>query len=185
MSRIGKKSIAVPAGVQVAVDANTRTVNIEGGKGKMSLVYRREVQVDFNEGDKSITCQLADGFEPGGQNKAYWGLTRSLLNNMVEGVSQGYVRKLDIVGVGYGAQMKGQSIGLKLGFANEIVYKIPAGLDVSVEKTIVTVAGVDKQKVGEFAAKIRNTRKPEPYNGKGVRYLGEEIRRKQGKAFGA
>ena len=186
MSRIGKKTVTVPAGVKVSIDSNSRSIEIESSKGKLSLVHHPEVVVEWSEDEKSISCRLADGFEEkNGQAKAYWGLTRSLVNNMVVGVTEGYTKKLEIVGVGYGAKVQGQSIVLKLGFANEITHGIADGLDVSVEREIVTINGIDKQKVGELAAKIKNTRKPEPYNGKGVRYLGEQITRKQGKAFGA
>ena len=185
MSRIGKKPITVPNGVTVSIDPSSRTVNIEGSKGKLSVVHRPEVVVEWLSDEKSIECRVAEGFSLDGSTKAYWGLTRSLINNMVEGVTNGYTKKLEIVGVGYGAKVAGPKITLKLGFANEIIFQIPHGVDCSVERDVVTVTGVDKQKVGELAAKIRNSRKPEPYNGKGVRYLGEDIRRKQGKAFGA
>ena len=185
MSRIGKLPITVPSGVKVSIDSNLRAVDIESSKGKLSLTYRPEVVVEWSEDEKSISCRLADGVEASGQGKAYWGLTRSLVNNMVVGVTEGYQKKLEIVGVGYGAKVQGKTIVLKLGFANEISMEIADGLDVSVEREIVTIRGIDKQKVGELAAKIRNSRKPEPYNGKGVRYFGEAIVRKQGKAFGA
>lgn len=185
MSRIGKKPIAVPTGVSVSIDPNKRTIGIEGTKGRLSITHRPEVVVEWREDEKSIECRLADGVEEDGSGKAYWGLTRSLVNNMVEGVTSGYSRKLEIVGVGYGAKVAGRKINLKLGFANELSFDIPEGVECEVERAIVTISGIDKQKVGELAAKIRNSRKPEPYNGKGVRYFGEEVRRKQGKAFGA
>ena len=185
MSRIGKKASTVPSGVKVSIDSSSCSLDIEGSKGKLSLNHRPEICVEWSEDEKSISCRLADGVESSGQGKAYWGLTRALINNMVVGVTEGYMKKLEIVGVGYGAKVQGKSIVLKLGFANEITLEIADGLDVSVEREIVTIKGIDKQKVGELAAKIKNTRKPEPYNGKGVRYLGEAITRKQGKAFGA
>lgn len=185
MSRIGKKPITVPTGVTVSIDPSGRTIGIEGSKGRLSIIHRPEVVVEWREDEKSIECRLADGVEADGSGKAYWGLTRSLVSNMVEGVTSGFTRKLEIVGVGYGAKVNGRKINLKLGFANEIVFDIPEGVECEVERAIVTISGIDKQKVGELAAKIRNSRKPEPYNGKGVRYFGEEVRRKQGKAFGA
>lgn len=185
MSRIGKKAITVPSGVTVSIDPGSHTVTIEGKKGRLSVEHRPEIVVEWHADEKSIECRLAEGQPVDGSTKAYWGLTRSLINNMVEGVTNGYVKKLEIVGVGYGARIAGPRITLKLGFANEIVHDIPQGVECSVERDVVTVTGIDKQKVGELAAKIRNSRKPEPYNGKGVRYLGEDIRRKQGKAFGA
>lgn len=185
MSRIGKQPITVPSGVKVSIDSGSRSIDIESSKGRLSLVHRPEVVVEWSEDEKSISCRLADGVAENGQGKAYWGLTRSLVSNMVVGVTQGYMKKLEIIGVGYGAKVQGKSIVLKLGFANEITYVIGDGLDVGVERQVVTISGIDKQKVGELAAKIRNTRKPEPYNGKGVRYFGEVVMKKQGKAFGA
>ena len=185
MSRIGKQPVTVPSGVKVSIDSSSRSIDIESSKGKLSLIHRPEVVVEWSEDEKSISCRLADGVEENGQGKAYWGLTRSLVNNMVTGVTAGYSKKLEIIGVGYSAKVQGKSIVLRVGFANEIILDIAEGLTVSVEREIVTITGIDKQKVGELAAKIRNTRKPEPYNGKGVRYFGEVITRKQGKAFGA
>jgi large subunit ribosomal protein L6 len=185
MSRIGKKPVPVPSGVKVSVDTNACAVAIEGAKGKLSMTHRPEVVVQWNEDDKSISCHLADGVQPNGQGKAYWGLTRSLVNNMIEGVTMGYTKRLQIVGAGYNAKQKGQDLVLKLGYANELVYRIPAGIEIGIERDIVSVSGIDKQLVGEFAAKIRLAQNPEPYNGKGVRYFGEHIIKKQGKAFGA
>jgi large subunit ribosomal protein L6 len=185
MSRIGKKAITVPSGVTVSIDPASRTVSIEGSKGKLSVVHRPEVTVEWLADEKSIVCRPTEAALEAGNCKAYWGLTRALINNMVEGVCKGYTKKLQIVGVGYSAKVIGPKISLKLGFANEIILQIPQGVECLVDRDVVTITGPDKQKVGEMAAKIRNSRKPEPYNGKGVRYLGEVIRRKQGKAFGA
>ena len=185
MSRIGKKSIPVPSGVKVSVQPASCGVQIEGAKGSLSLTHRPEIAVEWNEDEKSISCRLAEGVVLGGSSKAYWGLTRSLINNMVEGVTNGYTKKLEIIGAGYNAKIQGRKLVLKLGYANELVYEIPAGIEVSSEREIVTVTGIDKQLVGEFSGKIRKSQEPEPYNGKGVRYLGEQIIRKQGKAFGS
>ena len=180
MSRIGKQPVPIPAGV--TVDAKGQDVSVKGPKGALSMTVRNEIDVAI-EGN-SVTVSPNGSGAPR-QARAFHGMTRALINNMVEGVTKGYTKKLEIVGVGYGAKVAGPKITLKLGFANEIIFQIPQGVDCSVERDVVTVTGVDKQKVGELAAKIRNSRKPEPYNGKGVRYLGEDIRRKQGKAFGA
>ena len=185
MSRIGKKPVPVPSGVKVSVNAKSCEVAVEGAKGRLSMTHRPEVVVQWNEDDKSISCHLAEGVLPNGEGKAFWGLTRSLVSNMIEGVTNGYLKRLQIVGAGYNAKQKGQDLVLKLGYANELVYKIPAGIEVGIERDIVSVSGIDKQLVGEFAAKIRLSQNPEPYNGKGVRYFGEQIIKKQGKAFGA
>lgn len=184
MSRIGKKSIQVPAGVKVAVQ--DRTVKVEGPKGKLSLTLRPEVAVAWNESEKSVAVGLAKGFsqDSGGAN-AYWGTTRALIRNMIEGVSKGYERSLEVVGVGWTASLAGKQLKVVAGLANPIVVGIPDGLTVKVDKQIVTVSGPDRQAVGQFAAALRSKRKPEPYNGKGIKYTDEVIRRKQGKQFGA
>ena len=185
MSRIGKKPITVPNGVTVSIDPSSRTVNIEGSKGKLSVVHRPEVVVEWLSDEKSIECRVAEGFSLDGSTKAYWGLTRSLIANMIEGVIKGYEKKLDIVGVGWQAQVKGQVLHLSIGFANVIEMPIPMGVNVEAKGQNITVSGPDKQAVGNFASSVRMKRKPEPYNGKGIRYAGEQITRKQGKAFGA
>ena len=185
MSRIGKKPISVPAGVSVALDPSQRKIDVSGPKGSLSLTHRPEVTVAWDEDEKQVSCTVAEGKANDGQTKAYWGLTRSLINNMIEGVTKGYEIKLDVVGVGYTARLQGRNIVLKVGFANEITHAVPEGVDCQVSGSNITVSGIDKQAVGGFAAKVRATRKPEPYNGKGVRYLGEEVRRKEGKAFGS
>ena len=185
MSRIGKKSIPVPSGVKVSVQPSACSVQIEGAKGTLSLNHRPEITVEWNEDEKSISCRLAEGVALSGASKAFWGLTRSLVNNMVEGVTSGYSKKLEIIGAGYNAKVQGKKLVLKLGYANELVYEIPDGIEVKSEREIVTVTGIDKQLVGEFSGKIRKSQEPEPYNGKGVRYFGDHIIRKQGKAFGS
>lgn len=183
MSRLGKKPIDVPAGVNVAFSG--RNVAISKGDKSLEIRLRPEVEVHHDEDAKSLTVGPAKGLEKDRHARAYWGLTRSLLANMIVGVTEGYRKQLEVVGVGYNANVAGTKLDLKLGFANTISVAIPPGVDVAVERQIITVTGPDKQKVGQFAAVVRSQRKPEPYNGKGVRYLGENIRRKQGKAFGA
>lgn len=182
MSRIGRKPVVVPANVKVAVaDA---TVSVEGPKGKLSYAHRPEVSVSYDEAKKEILVARRDDER---QSRALHGLTRSLVANMVRGASEGYTRKLEIVGVGYQAQLKKANvIALQVGYANQIVLEAPEGVTVSVpDATHVTVTGADKQAVGQFAAEVRRVRPPEPYKGKGIRYEGEAVRRKAGKAFGS
>jgi len=184
MSRIGKKAIPVPAGVKIAV--KDHSVNVEGPKGKLSLTARPEVKVNFSDADKAITVELAPGFSATNKEaKAYWGTTRALLRNMVQGVVQPYERQLEVVGVGWTAAVAAKKLKLVVGFANPLFKDIPDGLTVTVEKQFIKISGPDKHAVGEFAASTRALRKPEPYNGKGIKYVEEVIRRKQGKQFGA
>lgn len=183
MSRIGKKPISVPGNVKVNLSG--QSISIEGPKGKLSYDFRPEVDVSFDESDKSITVSMDEKLIASKRsNGAYWGTTRALINNMVKGVTDGYTRKLQVVGVGWTATVNGNKLALKVGYANVIEMPIPAGLDVTAEKQIITISGADKQAVGHFAASTRAKRKPEPYNGKGIKYLDEVIMRKQGKAFG-
>ena len=183
MSRVGKKPVAVPGGVKVNI--NDRLVKVEGSKGSLSFQHRPEISVTWDEGAKQLGVDLADGVPATNrQAKALWGTTRSLLSNMVEGVSKGFEKKLEIVGVGWNAQSAGKTLKLQVGYANTVELPIPDGVAVAVEKQSITLSGADKQAVGQFAAVVRSVRKPEPYNGKGVRYADEVIRRKQGKQFG-
>lgn len=189
MSRIGKKPIPVPAGVKVAV--KDRTVNVEGPKGKLSMPLRPEVDVAFVEAEKHVAVSLAKGFTTEDRMaRAMWGTTRAHIRNMVEGVSKGYERNLQVVGTGWSATLSGKQLKLLLGYANPITLTVPDGVTVAVDKaqgdtTPVKITGVSRDAVGQFASKIRLQRPPEPYNGKGVKYLEETIRRKQGKQFGA
>jgi large subunit ribosomal protein L6 len=182
MSRIGKKPVQIPSGVNVTV-AGDRTITVEGKNATLTMTHRPEITVRVDEDPKAVIVEAEKPEH--GNTRAYWGTTRSLIENMIEGVSNGYQKQLQIVGVGWGATVAGQSLDLKVGLANTISVPIPQGLEVTVQKDIVTVKGADKQMVGEFAAVVRSKRKPEPYNGKGIRYLGEDIIRKQGKAFGS
>ena len=178
MSRIGNKPVPVLDGVKVSVSG--RTVNVEGPKGKLSWEHRREVEVNVDEGKKQVQVKRRNDER---QSRALHGLTRALINNMVVGVKQGYEEKLEIVGVGYLAALKGKVLQLRVGLANELERPIPAGLTVTVpDQTHIVIQGCDKQMVGQFAAEIRSLRKPEPYKGKGVRYQGEHIKLKPGKA---
>ncbi len=177
MSRIGKKPVAIPSGVKVNV-AN-REITVEGKLGKLVWSHRPEVTVEVDEEAKEVNVSRNQEDREG---RALHGLTRALIQNMVIGVSEGYEKRLEIHGVGYLAAVQGDTLQLRVGFANEIQKKIPPGLDVTCpDQTHVVIKGIDKQKVGQFAAETRAVRKPEPYKGKGVHYEGEQIRRKAGK----
>jgi large subunit ribosomal protein L6 len=182
MSRIGRQPVPMPANVKVSVADST--IQVEGPKGKLSLNYRSEIDVKVDEAGRQVLVSRGDDER---QTRALHGLTRSLIANMVEGVTNGYTKKLEIVGVGYQAQLKGaNTVALQVGFANQIVLQAPPGVSVVVpDATHVTISGTDKQAVGQFAAVVRKVRPPEPYKGKGIRYEGEVVRRKAGKAFGS
>lgn len=184
MSRIGKKPVDVPAGVKIAVKDGS--IKVEGPKGSLSMRHRPEVVVTTDEGGKVLSVALAEGCSASDKRcNAYWGTTRALLRNMIEGVSKGFERQLEVVGVGWTAALAGKTLKVTVGFANPIVVDIPAGLTVTVEKQFIKVAGADRQLVGQFVSGVRAKRKPEPYNGKGIKYVEETIKRKQGKQFGA
>lgn len=177
MSRIGKRPITIPDGVKISV--SEREINVEGKLGKLNYTHRPEITVTVDEENKQVVC-TRDSDDSG--SRAFHGLTRSLIDNMLIGVSQGYEKRLEIHGVGYLGAIQHNQLELRVGFANEIKKPIPEGLDVSCpDQTHVVVKGVDKQKVGQFAAEVRAVRKPEPYKGKGIRYEGEFVRRKAGK----
>ncbi|ACV23341.1 BL10 [Slackia heliotrinireducens] len=176
MSRIGKKPIPVPAGVDVAIEGNTITV--KGPLGELTYTYPVVITV-AQEGDEIIVTRPNDER----QNRAYHGLVRSLINNMVEGVSKGFSKRLELVGVGYRAALKGGKLEMQLGYSHPVIVEAPEGITLEVpDQTHIVVKGCDKQLVGETAAVIRKWRKPEPYKGKGIRYEGEYVRRKLGKA---
>jgi len=176
MSRIGNKPIDLPAGVKVTISG--RTVTVQGPKGTLTLDHRPEVNVAVDDNQLLVA---RDNDQK--QTKAYHGLTRALLNNMVEGVTKGFTRELEIVGVGWNAQVQGRNLKLNVGYADTRVVEIPMGVDVQVQGTKITITGSDKQAVGELAARARAQRPPEPYNGKGIKYTDEVIQRKAGKAF--
>jgi large subunit ribosomal protein L6 len=182
MSRIGRKPVPVPANVKVSVADST--INVEGPKGKLSWSFRSEIGVRYDEAGRQVLIERSDDER---QSRALHGLTRSLISNMVQGVTSGYAKKLEIVGVGYQAQLKkANTVALQVGYANQVVLEAPPGVSVVVaDPTHITVSGADKQAVGQFAAELRQVRPPEPYKGKGIRYEGETVRRKAGKAFGA
>jgi large subunit ribosomal protein L6 len=175
MSRIGKKPVALPKGVTASVDG--QTVKVKGPKGELSVKLVADVSATI--GDDGIQVSPREGAERGPQ---MWGLSRTLVNNLVEGVTNGFTQKLEIQGVGYRAAVQGKVLNLQLGFSHDVPYPIPAGITIATEEpTMISVSGIDKQLVGQVAAEIRGYRPPEPYKGKGVRYEGEYVRRKEGK----
>jgi large subunit ribosomal protein L6 len=178
MSRIGKKPVAVLDGVKVSVE--DRTITVEGPKGKLQFTHRPEVSVAVSEDGKSFTVTANDGER---ETKAFHGLTRALVNNMIFGVKNGYEKRLEVVGVGYLAAIQGKVLQLRVGFANELQQPIPSDLEVTCpDQTHIVIKGCDKQRVGQFAAQVRALRKPEPYKGKGIRYQGEYVKIKAGKS---
>lgn len=175
MSRIGKQPIPVPNGVTLSVDG--QTVSVKGPKGQLSWTVADEVTLSHENGELSLAPR-----DQTARARAMWGLSRSLVANMVTGVTEGFEQTLELVGVGYRAAMKGQSLSLQLGFSHDVDIPPPPGITFAVPKqTEVKISGIDKQAVGETAARIRKIRPPEPYKGKGVRYAGETVRRKEGK----
>lgn len=176
MSRIGKQPITIPSGVKVAV--NGCDVNVEGKGGKLSFTYKPKVSVAIE--DNVITVTRSDDSR---ESKALHGLTRSLINNMIIGVTEGYTKDLEINGVGWTAQVKGMQVHLNVGYADTRIVGIPMGVTVEINGNKIKVSGAHKQLVGQCAAQIRSHRKPEPYNGKGIKYSDEIIIRKEGKAL--
>jgi large subunit ribosomal protein L6 len=175
MSRIGKKSIAIPAQVKVAVEG--RHVRVEGPKGKLAMELPACVTAKVADNHVSLAAQ-----ESVSNHKAFHGLARSLVNNMVLGVSLGFQKKLEIQGVGFKAAVQGKNLNLSIGFSHPVIFPIPADIKITVtENTQLQIDGPDKQKVGEVAASIRRFYPPEPYKGKGIRYVGERVRHKEGK----
>lgn len=175
MSRIGKNPVTVPTGVQVQLSG--RTLTAKGGLGTLNLVVSNEVTAVITDGE--ITIAPANDTK---QSRAMWGTTRALVNNMVTGVSKGFSVGLEITGVGYRAAVQGNTLNLQLGYSHDIAFPIPGDVKIACERpTVIAVTGADRQRVGQVAAEIRAFRPPEPYKGKGIRYSGETVRRKEGK----
>jgi len=175
MSRIGKRPIVVPAGVTARIDG--QTLKAKGPKGELSFLINDEVLVALDNNEVTVTPRDASK-----EARSKWGMSRTMIANIFQGVSQGFERKLEINGVGYRAAMQGKDLQLSLGFSHDVVYKVPADITVAVPKpTEIVVSGIDKQQVGQIAAEIREYRGPEPYKGKGVKYADERIVRKEGK----
>ena len=175
MSRIGKKAVAVPSGVTVTIDG--QTVTVKGPKGQLAWTVAEEIEVK-QEGAELLLTKRVDTTRA----QAMWGLSRTLVDNMVTGVTTGFEKTLELVGVGYRAAMKGNALSMQLGFSHDVDVAPPAGVTFATPKqTEIKISGIDKQVVGEIASQIRRLRPPEPYKGKGVRYAGEKVRRKEGK----
>jgi large subunit ribosomal protein L6 len=175
MSRIGKKPVAVPKGVTAQVDG--QTVSAKGPKGQLAVALVDQVSVEMTDGGIAIAPR-----DESKQARAMWGMSRTLVQNIVTGVTSGFEKRLEISGVGYRAQMQGNKLGLSLGYSHEVNFPIPEGIQVQTPKpTEIVISGIDKQKVGQVAAEIRRWRPPEPYKGKGVKYANEFIFRKEGK----
>ncbi|HET6863792.1 MAG TPA: 50S ribosomal protein L6 [Candidatus Saccharimonadales bacterium] len=175
MSRVGKQPIMIPAGVNVAIDDSKITVS--GSKGNLEQKALSGVKVTLRD-DHLLVERINDE----AVNRSRHGLMRTLLNNMVLGVSQGFEKKLEINGVGYRVAQQGSDLKFNLGYSHDVIYKVPPGINVAVEQNVLTVSGIDKQQVGQVSAEIRALRKPEPYKGKGIKYLDERIIRKSGKS---
>ena len=175
MSRVGKKPVPVPSGVTATVTG--QTVTMKGSKGELTFVVPTLVNVAMKDG--AVAVEPVDQSK---QSRSLWGTSRAQVANLVEGVSKGFEKKLEITGVGYRAAMAGKALKLSLGYSHDVEYPIPAGITIATPKpTEITISGIDRQKVGQVAAEIREYRGPEPYKGKGVRYAGEFIFRKEGK----
>lgn len=173
MSQIGKKPVKIPEGVEVKIEG--QVVTVSGPKGELTRTVRPEVKVEIDEDIKVSLKKEERRF------MAYWGTERALIQNMVEGVSKGFERKLRLEGVGYRASMEDGKLDLKLGFSHDVVIEVPEGIELDVKKKVVTIMGTDKAQVNQLAAQIRKIRKPNIYTGKGVRYDGEEIKLRPGK----
>jgi large subunit ribosomal protein L6 len=176
MSRIGKKPVALPAGVTASVESGTLTV--KGPKGQLAMQLLDDlVNYEVGEGEIRLT-PLTDAQ----RNRAAWGMTRTNVQNLVTGVTEGFTKVLEITGVGYRAQAQGKNLRLQLGYSHDVNFPVPEGVDIKTpDQTTVEISGIDKQQVGQVAAEIRRWRKPEPYKGKGIKYRGEYIFRKEGK----
>lgn len=178
MSRIGKVPVAILDGVKVAV--KEQTISVEGPKGKLSQRFDQAIAIEVDDGTKAVVVTRKNDER---ESKALHGLTRALVKNMILGVKDGYEKKLELVGVGYVCSLAGKKLSLRVGLANELKREVPDGLTVVCpDQTHINISGCDKQLVGQFAAEIRSLRKPEPYKGKGIRYQGEQIKLKPGKA---
>ncbi|MGC9049196.1 MAG: 50S ribosomal protein L6 [Patescibacteria group bacterium] len=175
MSRLGKKPISIPVGVEIKIDQGL--IIVRGPKGELRQSIHPVVIINLEDKTAKISVKNPDKKE----QRVIWGTFARLVQNMIEGVTKGFEKKLQLVGIGFRAQVSGEKLILNIGFSHPVEYKIPSGIKINVEKDIITVSGIDKQLVGETAAQIRCLRKPEPYKGTGIRYLGEVVRKKAGK----
>jgi large subunit ribosomal protein L6 len=175
MSRIGKRPVALPSGVSASTEG--QILSVKGPKGNLTLQMRDEIRYDIS--DEGISVQPANATK---EARAFWGMQRTLVQNLVTGVTEGFTKVLEISGVGYRAQAQGRNLRLQLGYSHDVNFPVPEGVDVKTpDQNTVEITGIDKQKVGQVAAEIRRWRKPEPYKGKGIKYRGEYIFRKEGK----
>ena len=175
MSRIGKKPVAVPQGVEAKLDGSNLTV--KGPKGELGLTFVDDVVVELNDNVIKV-----DPVNNGRRARSMWGMQRTLVNNLILGVTEGFSKTLELNGVGYRASMKGKDLQMQLGYSHDVIVKAPEGIDIKCpDQTTIVISGIDKQVVGQTAAEIRKWRKPEPYKGKGIKYAGEYIFRKEGK----
>jgi len=175
MSRVGKQPIAIPSGVTITADPDF--VTVAGSKGTLKQFTMSGVKVEVKDGVAVVTRDNDEA-----TNRAKHGLMRSLVNNMVVGVSQGFSKKLEITGVGYRVNMQGADLKFNLGFSHDVIFNLPQGVTATTEQNVITISGIDKQQVGQVAAEIRALKKPEPYKGKGIKYAGERVLRKSGKS---
>lgn len=180
MSRIGKQPIIISSGVTVDIEDSHNVVRVRGSKGELQKKFSMLLNIEKKEGEQS-TIEITPNDKSNRQAKRLWGLTRTLISNMIRGVSEGFEKQLQIEGVGYRASVEGKNLALSLGFSHPVKVDAPEKIEFKVEKNIVTVSGIDKELVGQVAASIRSLRKPEPYKGKGIRYVGEVVKRKAGK----
>lgn len=175
MSRIGKKPVAIPAGVTATIDGGQ--LSVKGPKGTLTMPLADLISYEVQDG--AISVQPANGTK---QARAYWGMQRTMVQNLVTGVTEGFTKTLEITGVGYRANAQGKTLKLQLGYSHDVDYPVPEGITIATpDQTTINITGIDKQKVGQVAAEIRRWRKPEPYKGKGIKYRGEFIFRKEGK----
>lgn len=179
MSKIGKRPIDIPEGITVNVGDKNK-VTVKGPKGDLEASFNPEINIEVKDAEVIVSPKRDSR-----KLYAFWGLTRNLIANMIEGTGKGYEKKLELQGVGYKVAMKGNDLDLSLGFSHPVLFVAPQGIKFGVEKNIITISGIEKQLVGQVAADIRKIRKPEPYKGKGIRYVGEQVRRKAGKKVGS
>ncbi len=176
MSRVGKKIIKIPSGVEISMDG--KVIKTKGSKGELEMKAGFDVEVKLDNEAKEIQVEKKGRTK---QSLAMWGTTRALINNMIIGVSEGFKKQLELEGVGYKMAVSGKKLNMSLGFSHPVEMEIPEGVNVSIEKNVLSIEGADRQKVGQFAAEVRSKKKVEPYKGKGFRYVGELVIRKEGK----
>ena len=174
MSRVGKKTIVIPDGVEVKISG--QNISVKGSKGALNFDFHYDVEVKISGKEINVSVKKITK-----QTKALWGLTRVLVSNMIEGVTKGFEKQLELQGVGFRMAVQGEKLNMALGFSHPVEVEIPKGLEAKIEKNILTISGIDKQQVGQFAASTRALKKVEPYKGKGFRYVGEIVRKKAGK----